>query len=285
MSCEIINPEEEIPAYLEISQFDVAGINNLPPSSDIRDVWLYVGRENLGVYQFDGKDKITIPILKSGLNTIRLDPGIVGDLGFNNVHDAYPFYENFDTVVNIVPGETIVLNPKTGYTEEANLIDVTQDDFETGLNRNYRACGGCPINLEVAARNNPEFTDLFGDSNGEAIALLRVGQGATDSVYLETRSAFGINERATQIWLEFEYRSNIIFTTGIRAQNVFYYRIQPFLPASPDGWTKVYLRLIDDFFIFNDNLAYTLIFSSPQTDGAKDYYVALDNIRIVQPEP
>ncbi len=280
-ACDVINPPEEIPSYLKISKFDVAGINDLPPSADIKDVWVTVNNEFIGVYGI-GDDGLDIPVLHSGLSSVTLRPGIIKDAGFNSIHEIYPYYEEYTEQVDLIKGETVSIRPNTSYTEDAFFVQEATDDFETGLTRKYRSCLGCPSTLQVL-RKDSSNSDLFIDVNGQALGYVEIKAGSTDSVGFLTTQQFGVPISASQIWLEFDYKSNIIFTTGIEINNQFYFRITPFLTTSPDGWTKVYFALVDDFSIAPGQ-AFNLVFSSPQSDGSQDFYLAIDNIRLIVPE-
>lgn len=280
-ACDIINPSEEIPSYLKISRFDVTGINDLPPSANIPDVWVTVDNQFLGVYSYNN-DSITVPILNSGLSTVTLRPGIVKDAGFNNIHEIYPYYKEYTRQLELVKGEVIKIGPNTSYTDDAFFIQEATDDFETGLTRKYRSCLGCPSTLQVINKDSSN-SDLFIDVNGTALGLVEIKAGSTDSIGFITTQQFDVPLSASQIWMEFDYKSNIIFSTGLEINNEFYFRITPFLTASPDGWTKVYFALVDDFSVAPGQ-AFNLVFSSPRSDGSQDFYLAIDNIRLIVPQ-
>ncbi len=281
LSCDIINPPEEIPSYIKISRFDVEGINDLPPTSDVVDVWVNVNNEFIGVYAYDGED-ITIPVLKSGNAEVVLRPGILKDAGFNDIHEIYPYYKFFRTEVELLPADIVELNPTTSYTDDASFVIEVTDDFETGLIRRYGACLGCPVNLQILNRDSTT-SDLFTDINGVALGYMEIKSNSFDSLNITSRSSFTVPTNASQIWLEFDYRSNIIFSTGLLINNQFYFRITPFLVANPNGWKKVYLALIDDFSIAPGQ-TFNFIFSSPPSDGTQDFYLAIDNIRLIVPQ-
>jgi hypothetical protein len=280
LSCDIINPEEEIPSYINISRFDVEGINDLPPSAEVRDVWVTINNEFIGVYEFK-EDGLTIPVLKSGPSDLVLRPGIIKDAGFNDIHQSYPYYTGYFENIELLTGEVVDVNPNTRYTDDAFFVPEATDDFETGLNRQYRSCLGCPLNLEILNRDSSNL-DLFTDINGTSIGYITIPEGATDSINFRTRSAFAVPVNASQIWLEFDYKSNVIFTTALEFNSQFYFRIRPFLVASPNEWRKVYLSLIDDFSLSKTS-SFNLIFSSPPSTGDQEYYLAIDNIRLVVP--
>ncbi|MEQ8361084.1 MAG: hypothetical protein RH860_16445 [Cytophagales bacterium] len=280
-ACDVINPSEEIPSYLKISKFEVEGINDLPPSANVQDVWVTVDNIFIGVYSFND-ESITIPVLSAGSSVVTLRPGIVKDAGFNSIHEIYPYYNGYTEQLILENGKITEVTPKTSYTDDAFFVQEVTDDFETGLTRKYRSCLGCPTTLQVINKDSTN-SDLFIDINGTALGLVEISAGSTDSISFTSAEQFGIPLNASQVWMEFDYKSNIIFTTGLEINNQFYFRITPFLTASPDGWTKVYFALIDDFSIAPGQ-AFNLVFSSPPSDGSEDYYLAIDNIRLIVPE-
>ena len=120
-ACDIINPPEAIPSYLKISRFDVEGINDLPPSEDVQDVWVTVNNEFIGVYAFND-DTITIPVLQSGNSTVTLRPGIVKDGGFNDIHEIYPYYTGYTSILDLTETKVTEINPQTRYNDDAFFV-------------------------------------------------------------------------------------------------------------------------------------------------------------------
>ena len=73
--CNIINPEETAPSYIEVTGFQ---FNPTPTSVEmgsssstkIKDVWVYVDNQFQGVYELPAR----FPVLKTGLSACYLPP-------------------------------------------------------------------------------------------------------------------------------------------------------------------------------------------------------------------
>ena len=129
-SCEIINPEEGIPSYVEIPEITVgptAAINTGTLSNKITQVRLTVIQNNvadiLGTFTLPA----TIPILLEGEQIIEFDPVIKAN-GNSFSLEIYPFYERIVRTVNLVPGEVQTLNLETKYKE--NITVRFQEDLK-----------------------------------------------------------------------------------------------------------------------------------------------------------
>ena len=58
-ACDIINPEEDIPAYIEILPYEYSPESGGSSSTKITDGWIYVDGEFLGAFNLPS----TIPVL------------------------------------------------------------------------------------------------------------------------------------------------------------------------------------------------------------------------------
>lgn len=127
-SCDVINPEEDIPAYLRIESFQFSKGNfNGSGNAKIPLAFVYINGEVLGIYELP----ITVPVIANGETNVIIDPGIEAN-GISSTPEDYPYYERFETNVQFVPGETITLQPVTTYTDQVEAI--TYEDFEGVFN-------------------------------------------------------------------------------------------------------------------------------------------------------
>src|SRR5688500_2757828 len=110
--CEIINPEEEIPAYVQIKRpvFDDPII--FSPAPGIVDGWLYIDNSDLiGGFELP----TTVPVLNTGnQKTISVAAGVYSD-GQRGVRIEYPFYETFSFTSDLKPATTTVVEPVFRY--------------------------------------------------------------------------------------------------------------------------------------------------------------------------
>ncbi|MCH8330577.1 MAG: hypothetical protein IH946_04225, partial [Bacteroidetes bacterium] len=129
--CEIINPEEPVPAYLHIPLISLItdpakeGSN----SHKIIDAWVFVDDKARGVYELP----VTIPLLYKGSPKITINAGIV-DNGIADTRAIYSLYRSFvvnagSGTIDLVPAQIDTLTPTVQYKDSAvfHLIE----DFES----------------------------------------------------------------------------------------------------------------------------------------------------------
>ncbi len=129
-SCELINPDDDIPAHIQINSFEC---NTKPmegtDSMDIVDAWLYVDGEVIGAFEIP----VIIPVLSAGKHQIEVDPGVLVN-GIAATRSINPFFESYFENVDFVPGSTLTIQPTSGYID--NVIfpwnSRGEEDFEEG---------------------------------------------------------------------------------------------------------------------------------------------------------
>ncbi|MEM9024932.1 MAG: hypothetical protein AAGB22_14400, partial [Bacteroidota bacterium] len=92
-SCDIINPEEEIPSFLRIDSINLnitnSGIQGAP-TENITEAWVFWNSELIGVFELPA----IIPILAAGQGELQVAAGIQVN-GIGAKREIYPFYQAF----------------------------------------------------------------------------------------------------------------------------------------------------------------------------------------------
>ena len=83
-SCELINPEEDTPAFIKIDNFDYTDVG----TAKIVDAGVYIDNDLQGIYPIPN----TIPVLKQGNHSVYIAPGIKEN-GISASRTNYPFYQ------------------------------------------------------------------------------------------------------------------------------------------------------------------------------------------------
>ena len=127
LQCDLINPEESVPAFLHIEAFTLQtdGPSQGSASHKITEGWLTVNDEFLGVYRLPA----TVPVLMEGNVRIYLEAGIK-DNGIGSTPQIYPFYSPFETQVELLPEQTVQINPQTSYEPGTQFAFI--ENFESG---------------------------------------------------------------------------------------------------------------------------------------------------------
>ena len=97
-SCEIINPEEAIPAYIQIDtiQFINNSVAEGTAEQKIVEAWVNVDDDFLGTYDLPA----SIPVLKSGAANVIVRPGIK-DNGIGSLSEIYTFFEPYEASIEL----------------------------------------------------------------------------------------------------------------------------------------------------------------------------------------
>jgi hypothetical protein len=132
-SCDLINPPERIPSYIQIDTVLVS-VNDFDQGSASHMMtvcYLSVGGDNIGIFEMP----FTVPSLETGLQTIYIRPGVKLN-GIAASRIDYPFYEPYVIDYELHEGEIHIIEPTTTYKDECKFPWV--EDFEDpGLSFQY----------------------------------------------------------------------------------------------------------------------------------------------------
>lgn len=267
--CELINPEEEIPAYIQVNRIGVAaGPGQGTSSSKITDVWVYANGNYLGTFELPAR----IPILSKGKNDITFGAGIQAN-GIASTRDAYPFYKFIDSLgMELVPGEVKTIDSMTvNYFPGLDFPGFWMEDFE-GASISLDTTGESLANIEV------ESSVVF---EGQHSLRMEV---TPDRPILICASPDGGQPLSVgkDIYLEMNYRCNQAFQMNLNVIAFGGNRIVPVIKLNPKAdWNKIYVRLNPYVNVNGDASRFQLVFSLALADGASQGLVYLDNLKLI----
>jgi hypothetical protein len=277
VSCDIINPSEEIPSYVTVQSTSLntniftEGTN----SNKITEVWLSVDGNFLGAYPIPS----TFPIIQAGESEITFQAGIK-DNGITSTPEIYPFYSIFTTTVNLEQEATIEINPDFIYRPDTKFAFI--EDFE----------GGSQVFRDFALGSEEQFIisdeDPFEGNFSAKIVLDQnspVVQVATASRYTDL-----VSINSSTVYLEVDYKSDVTVVfgvvghfTGSTAEGQIL--LDPgFLPSQ--NWNKIYfnLSLLVSSLRLEEYQVVMLAAIPANPDGSLQLETAnvwLDNIKLV----
>lgn len=230
LQCDLINPEEAVPAYLFIEPFILQTDNATQGSASekITEVWVTVGDEFLGAYTLPA----TVPVLRAGEVNVFLEAGIK-DNGIGSTPEIYPFYQPYEIQVSLEPGQTVNIAPQTAYDRNTRFALI--EDFETG---------------------NTIFQDTLLGNTGMSVSAVEPFEGNfsgkillnTDNPVLEiaTNAAFAdLTDLSPLVYLEVNYRSEVPVIFGLVGGRNTVNQSAVFDPGfNPKStWNKIYFNL------------------------------------------
>lgn len=270
-SCNIINPDEPIPAYLHFDKFSfIDSVTKQPIALEnyhkFNDVWLFVDDQFKGTYELPA----TIPLLVEGSHRITAFPGILLN-GIASTRSSYYYTNSFDDTLVFEPGKIDTLNPTTTYTDLANfLINEEFEDASTELDTTKES----DVALEI-------ITDPAHVFDGLASGKITLSNDS-DQFILITEKAYLFTNKFKPIFLEMNYKSNTDFQVNLEAyQNSFVYTIPILSIRDSENWNKIYIDLSKAIHGFTGLAVFRIKLSTMKTglSVASEFY--FDNIHLV----
>ncbi len=270
-SCDIINPEEQVPAYLDVQPFTLnTSIGAQGSESEkITEVWVFVDGVYLGVYDLPA----TVPVLNYGPTEIRLEAGIK-DNGISDTPEIYPFYEPYTVTLNLEADKTETIQPTTRYSAESKFAFI--EDFEDTRPRIFTESIFENADLERTQ------VDVFEGNYSGHFSLVR-----DTRPLVEITSALefnGLQDGGVFVYLEVNYKSDAPVAWGIAGvRNTAAGQEQFYDPGflSSTEWNKIYLNLSPLIFesqIEDYKIALQAFLTETSPDSSNVY---LDNIKLV----
>jgi hypothetical protein len=275
LSCELINPEEPIPAYLYVKPFQFsAGSRQGSASHKITEVWVSADGDFLGAYNLPA----VVPVLKQGKVNVRLEAGI-RDNGRSATPEIYPFYQIIEQSIDLKPNRLDTLRPQISYKPGIKFAMI--DDFESGTHSFQTLVTGVD-----ASRMTVVSDQIF---EGRGAGLIRLNEKNPSVELATTRRFSGFFEKGNAVYLELNYLSQgpvsfgvIGYKSGATAGQISY--VAGFNPS--DKWNKIYFNLseaiasskLDEYQII---LNATLPKNENGTNSRTEADIRIDNIKLI----
>lgn len=271
-SCNIINPDEDAPGYIEINEFTFDTIPNSiemgsSKSTKIKDVWVYVDNDFVGAYELPAH----FPILKTGNKKILLTPGIEMN-GIAATRSPYPFYKGFVTESLIPENGKLTINPSTQY------FDATQCAF-------CESFDGSGFSLSPTDQSDTIMYQLTANDPN-------IFEGASSGVvYLDTSntrfefcstSFYELPGAGAAVFLEMDYKCTQNMQIGLYIELPSGLEQVPIYTLNPSqNWNKIYIQLgyVVSAYSYSDK--FKIYFKGTKNDGSQKESFYFDNIKVV----
>lgn len=264
-SCSKEDYEAQIPTYISIDQITLTTnlVTEGSASSNIVDAWVFINDDLVGVYELPAK----FPVLKEGNATIKIFAGIKNN-GASGDRKRYLLYSGHTEQINMVRGETIVINPTVNYA--SGTIFSWIEDFESAsLSFLYTSGSDTVINKQSLDVKEGSFSGL---------AKLN------DDMDFFEATTIGLTNvpRKTTVYLELDFKTNEQVLIGIYLDGTQY----PLVTLNTTTiWKKIYIDLET---IINDNPAASelKVFIGIKETGSTPFITSspeiyLDNLKLV----
>lgn len=271
-SCEVINPDEGIPSYIQIDTITLSTDYAAEGSAShkITDAWVYVDDELVGAYELPA----TIPVLKSGSHKITINAGIKMN-GIAATRIQYPFYEPYEITTELFPDSVITLQPNVYYYAATTFA--WKEDFESpGYTLELTSLSDTTINKVTGT------ADVFGGTGSSGLFAMR----NPPHILFEckTINEYALPKGGTFVFLELNYKCNNTFRIGIfenEAGGITQQVPQTILINKSENWNKIYVNLTNEVSLFVNAINYNVYFGVIPDEGNPQPEVYVDNIKLI----
>ena len=270
-----------MPSFIQIDSFvmvDNLLANEGSLSHDIRDAWVFIDDEMIGIFELPAR----IPILESGIHKLTIGPGIFVSTNSTN-RDNYAFYNAYiDENLKLIAGETQFVTPISSYRDPGSSYAYEViDDFESVIVQIDSFSGS-----QVPIIQTQEKGYVF---EGKGSGLISIK--STDSLAFFRTPTVTLPAGGKLTYLEIDYYSDYTFAiygrainTGLQNETFELLNLKPTTDEDDEKeWKKAYINITsmtsgaanpEGFYIFF-NISLNNV--AERTDG----FVAFDNIKFV----
>lgn len=264
------------PSWLRIDEFQLTtneatqGVN----THKITDAWLYLDTKPLGVHSLP----CVIPVLEDGEHELLIFPGIE-NMSITDNKLKYPFYNSYEETIDLSLNDTTTVAPSTTYKNSVEFSYI--EDFE-----------GAGISLVKSSRSDTdvvfvqktEFPDIV--AYGEKCGGIHLTQ--EDSLYAGSTIEGLVLPKASEVFLEFDYRNNnsmelgtvAIFPDGSTQERTPLAGMKPQETGSEE-WKKMYVSLKEDVNFQPSAVAFEIFIISLIDNNNTAANIYIDNIKVV----
>jgi hypothetical protein len=228
-ACDVLDPEEQIPAYMEIDAFTltVDPVSDGSASARITDAWVYSDGELIGVFELPCK----FPVLQEGFHNFIIKPGIKVN-GISGSRGYYPFYVPFEQRIELIAGQSVKVTPGVSYYPgKVKFIE----DFEDG--------GIAFVSFGDSDTNIVKTSDPASVFEGSYSGLMNVN-ATDDYFFIATADAYDLPKIGTPVFLEMNYKTELPLIVGLIAIiNSENQKKEVMVLNANSEWNKVYINL------------------------------------------
>jgi hypothetical protein len=263
--------EQSIPAYLYIPDVKLQAIDSFgqgASSSKIVDAWVYANDNLVGGFRVPA----TVPIIADGNTRITVLAGVAENGNFTTP-TIYPFYDQYNTTINLKPTRLDTLRPVVKYYRPlTNAPKFLIADFEND-NKFMETIPSLPAEAQV---------DIAAEVGNKYGRILFDGAKNETFCAMTTR----ISPDLTQpVWVELDYKGTNSMAVGLIGYNDSGtdYRFKTFF-VTKNSWNKLYVSLGREMFALKQNSGatkYQLVLYAKRANSSVVSEVNIDNVKIL----
>lgn len=263
----------DMPTWIEVDSIKLnaqpgAGSSN----SRFTDVWLYANSNLVGGFELPAR----VPVLANGNTNIILIPGIQLN-GLTGLRAPYLKVQRFEENLNLVPGETIKLNPVLQY--DTTVLDhlLLIEGFENQASSFVLSNGSAGEYVTFSSSPAVAF-------EGNGCAMVRHTGAENTIAQIEAFNWITIPKGDAGVFFEMNYKSNTSFTVSLLCkpldgptQKVGVIGINP----TSGEWKKIYITLSPTVNSFTTGNQFKPVIGYARQADIPSQEVYIDNIKVL----
>lgn len=268
-SCNLINPDEPIPAYIRIDSIQkfTTPATQGSASHKISDAWIFVNDQSIGAFEIP----CLVPVLQQGKSKVVVRAGIRIN-GIAALRFPFPFYDFYTEEVQLTADSITILKPRVTYFPDVNFAYRANFDDPSGITLEPLPSS----DTSIWVTNNP--AQVF-EGFGSATSVL-----TRDSSVMAFQSTvvMDLPKNNRTVYLEMDYKVSGQLDVGLvtlAPGNTF---ARASLTLNPtDGWNKVYVNLTENVSLTPNAIGYRLYFRAMKEPGNPPLELFLDNLKVL----
>ncbi|MFI5219295.1 MAG: hypothetical protein ACHQNT_07370 [Bacteroidia bacterium] len=266
-SCDLINPAEPIPSYLNISsvQFN-SSIGS--SSHKITDFYVNIDTRYQGAYPIP----TNFPLLETGVHEMIFFPGVILN-GTSNTRGVYPLYKPYTQTVTLVAGVPVEITPVIAYYD--SVVCTWCEDFEDDAGHDFIESANSDTGMVHLKNSEP---DIFEGTGSGAVYL----NETRIHFKVETSNGYDLPIFGQSVYLEVNYKCNQQFIIGIISKEFnTTYDVPVIVINAKETWNKLYIELASVIQAYPNAIDYKIyIEGTKDTEvGAPAFY--FDNFKLL----
>jgi hypothetical protein len=275
-ACELINPDEQIPSYVQIDSVNVTTVFTTQGTAkhNIFDAWVV----HNGLVVATVPIPCTVPVLQDKGNIVSILPGIK-ESGTSTNRSIYPFFEAVDLEIDFNgDGAVYSFNENDIVFEyKDNVKFLWLEDFESET-----------VSLQEINQDSAPFSRTKNPSKvfeGEGSFEVKLSQTDTIMSVQGFNYFYGTDFNiGSPTYLELHYKNDINMQVGFAyksPEGVVQYNQPHLYLRETDTWKKVYINMTDLVALLNDEAGIRVYFAAVIPKDKAEAEIQLDNIKLL----
>jgi hypothetical protein len=266
VSCELINPEETIPAFLKIDSVSIStSAGEGHPVHNITDAWVYDNDQLVGIFELPA----VVPVIRNGVSSIRIRAGIKlnGQVG---TRIPLLFTNDYQADLELFPDSLLPVNPTLTFRNDVTFAWL--EDFDD-----------IGLSLSASPNSNAVVERISGDEayNGNS---LKMALNASQNIFeCRTISGYELPNGGIPVIMEFTYRCNHPFVVGLYSGYPGGSVQVPIVVLNAtETWNHIYVNLTDAVSANPNYIDHRPFFGFLRDEGFEgEIDVYIDDIRML----